>query len=100
MDLPLGKDGGVRNAEVSTLSAIPLSQFRYAHCQLPLGKGAFRPRANLPYKLQFIFRTTTLKEGETECFPAFSQTTLSAYHVTLRLVMLSEAMGGVETSAF
>jgi len=55
VDLPLGKDGGVRNTEVSTLSAIPLSHFRYAHCQLPLGRGAFRPRANLPYNLQFKF---------------------------------------------
>ena len=51
--MPLGKDGGVRNAEVSTLSAIPLSQFRYAHCQLPLGRGAFRPRVKLSDKLQF-----------------------------------------------
>ena len=53
--MPLGKDGGVRNAEVSTLSAIPLSQFRYAHCQLPLGRGAFRPRAKLSNKPQFIY---------------------------------------------
>jgi len=54
VDLPLGKDGGVRNAEVSSLSAIPLSQFRYAHCQLPLGRGAFRPCVNQPDKPQFI----------------------------------------------
>ncbi|MBQ4631466.1 MAG: hypothetical protein IJB70_10820, partial [Clostridia bacterium] len=53
VDLPLGKDGGVRNAEVSTLSAIPLSQFRYAHCQLPLGRGAFRPCVKHLDKLQF-----------------------------------------------
>jgi len=53
--LPLGKDGGVRNAEISMLSAIPLSQFRYAHCQLPLGRGAFRPCAKLPYKPQFSY---------------------------------------------
>ncbi|MBQ4631318.1 MAG: hypothetical protein IJB70_10070, partial [Clostridia bacterium] len=53
VDLPLGKDGGVRNAEVSTLSAIPLSQFRYAHCQLPLGRGAFRPCVKQSDKPQF-----------------------------------------------
>jgi len=55
VDLPLGKDGGVRNAGISMVLTIPLSQFRYAHCQLPLGRGAFRPRANLPYNLQFKF---------------------------------------------
>jgi len=53
VDLPLGKDGGVRNAEVSTLSAIPLSQFRYAHCQLPLGRGAFRTCVKQSDKPQF-----------------------------------------------
>ena len=36
------------------LSAIPLSQFRYAHCLLPLGRGAFRHRAKHSAKLKFI----------------------------------------------
>jgi len=58
VDLPLGKDGGVRNAEVSTLSAIPLSHFRYAHCQLPLGRGAFRSCVKLTDKPQFIAQIT------------------------------------------
>ena len=51
------------------VSIIPLSQFRYAHCQLPLGRGAFRPCVKLPDKLNFC--RFTLHSGDACRWQAF-----------------------------
>ena len=51
------------------VSIIPLSQFRYAHCQLPLGRGAFRPCVKLSDKFQFVdyLKISDCRAGACSC---------------------------------